>query len=342
MEIQGLAEKLNIGAESGDFEIGKLQDLRKEIHNLQIKPCNTIFAPNSIKSDYAFHCGGRARIELQFNIGFEEEQTLIRHGVAFSLQESFTLPDFKLFFPKIKRFNDYVSSHLEDFPEFFMWIFHNGGRTENRAVGVIGEDWIERNNFIMLGRLSKNGEEKVDQILTDFDRLLPLYEYVERAETDDDVIEVSDFKPGCPKFVKEFTISKTDSKSTDIALRHSILQKLLYNILREEAGDQNVQIERRLSSFARVDASTRCGEYECFFEIKVAPSVRSCLRAALGQLLEYAHLYSRIPVNKLIVVGEAEANDSEKEYLEYLRERYKLPIYYRRIDTQNETLEAPI
>ena len=341
--MKKLVEKLNIRAESGDFEIGKLQDLRKEIHNLQRKPRNTIFAPISINSEYAFHCGGRA--ELQFNIGLEEdeeEQTLIRHGVAFSLQESRTLPNFKELIPKIERFNNYVSSHLEDFPEFSMWKFHNGERSENRAIGVIGKDWIERNNFIMLGRLSKNGEEKVDQILADFDRLLPLYEYVERAETDDDVIEVSDFKPGCPKFVKEFTISKTDSKSTDIALRHITLQNLLYKILCEEAGDQNVQIERRLSSFARVDASTRCGEYECFFEIKVAPSVRSCLRAALGQLLEYAHLYSRIPVNKLIVVGEAEANDSEKEYLEYLRERYKLPIYYRRIDTQNGTLEAPI
>ena len=282
--------------------------------------------------------------ELQFNIGVENDcsgQEVLRHGVAFSLQESKTLPNFRVLIPKIERFNDYVSSHLEDFPQFSMWRFNcSGYRSKNRVVGVIGEDWIAQHNFIVLGRLSYS--QVVDEILADFDRLLPLYEYVESEDTHKNSTEVPDFKPGCPEFMCKFTVSATDSKSTDIALRHNAIQNMLYTLLCNEVGDQNVQIERRLCFNTRVDAATRCGEHECFFEVKVAPTVRSCLRAALGQLLEYAHWTSSIHVKKLVVVGEARADSSEKTYLEVLRKIYNLPIYYRRIDMQSANLEPSI
>ncbi|MGH2403364.1 MAG: hypothetical protein ACRDGN_02765, partial [bacterium] len=65
-------------------------------------------AQRAIHPNYAFHVGGRT--ELQFNIGEEERdgQAVVRHGVAFSLELSQSLPSIEPLLPKIARFNDYV------------------------------------------------------------------------------------------------------------------------------------------------------------------------------------------------------------------------------------------
>ena len=174
MDIEELANLLNIL--SANYEIGNLQDIRMDIHGLQRIPCPGIFSPRSIRQDYAFHAGGRT--ELQFNIG-DERDDQIRHGVAFSLQPSRSLPDITVLYPKIVRFNEYVNLHLEDFDGFYMWSYPGGVRSENHPVGPINDDWIETGNFIMLGCLTNRDQIIVEDILYDFDCLLPLYEFVE-------------------------------------------------------------------------------------------------------------------------------------------------------------------
>ena len=207
----------------------------------------------------------------------------------------------------------------------------------------ISEDLVERGRFIMLGRLSNCDEVTPNEILADFDRLLPLYKFVESGDAYQNNLEIPDFNPGCPNFVREFTTSEIESGIRNVSLRHATAQKLLYELLCEEVGCENVQIERPLGSVAWVDAATRLGEHEeCFYEVKISNTVLSCVRSAIGQLLEYAYLYSQEDVQQLVVVGEAKAKDFEKEYLKVLRDTYGLPIYYRRIDIQNEKLEPQI
>ena len=330
MQIHELACELNRA--SVDFEVGRLQEERKRRLSLQKSPCRAIFSKSTIRDTYAFHVGGRT--ELQFNIG--KDDGAIRHGVAFSLQPSQTLLSIDSLRPKIKRFNDYVRSHAQDLAGFCMWHWwtQDQRRSEDRPVAPISDDLVQSGYFIMLGRKvsppASVNTRHVREILADFDRLLPLYVYVEDGEYFPLTRTGIDFKPGCPNFVDN-TTSTFSEGTVDVSLRHQKLQKELYKYLCQEAGCENVGLERSLAFGVRVDAVVRQGTTYVFYELKVAPTVRACMRAALGQLLEYAYWPSAEWASKLVIVGEAELSSEDREYLCFLRCRFRLPLWYRRL-----------
>ena len=66
---------------------------------------NTIREEGHIPPDYAFHVGGRD--ELQFNVGFDEEE--LRWGVAISLQASQAIPNpVEELSPKLDRLSEFI------------------------------------------------------------------------------------------------------------------------------------------------------------------------------------------------------------------------------------------
>lgn len=116
MSIRDVAERLN--ALSENYKIGDLQNLRKEIKNLQRKPGSVIFHNDTISDEgWAYHYGGRK--ELQFNIGFEEEG--LRYGIALSLESSQTLPDITLLYPNARRLNQFMRQNPKFFRDYLMW-----------------------------------------------------------------------------------------------------------------------------------------------------------------------------------------------------------------------------
>ena len=253
------------------------------MHGLKRAPCRGIFGTRTIHEGYAFHVGGRK--ELQFNIGHENHNDgeMIRYGVAFSLELSQTLPRVEPLFPKIRRFNSYVNEYSEDFPGFVTWHHDDDKkhRSEDRAVGSIPDELMKSGVFIMLGTRVVNDDLDVREILDVFDRLLPLYRYVEGEEEGPPLAISSDFTPGCPAFI-ERTAARQTGQTVDVALRHNTLQLALYKHLCREAGDKNVRMERPLELGVRVDGVVRRNGKETFYEVKVASTVRSCVRAALG------------------------------------------------------------
>lgn len=337
MLIPELADDLNRA--SGNFEIGRLQEIRVRLKSLKRAPCHGIFGTQTVHDGYAFHVGGRS--ELQFNIGREEHDggDVIRHGVAFSLELSQTLPTLDPLLPKISRFNDYLRSHPEDFPGFRMWYYSDEGRSDDQAVAPIPDDLVVAGTFIMLGRYVPVGEADVPGILEDFDRLLPLYVFVESGRHGPTSAKGPAFHPGCPDFAVSTTTTLSD-RTIDVALRHKEVQRVLYDLLCREAGRDNVRMEHPLDLGVRVDAAVRQEGGFTFYEVKVAPTAQSCLRAALGQLLEYAHWPSADRAGELIVVGEAVLDSDGEKYLRFLRERFALPLWYRRIDITRKALEG--
>lgn len=336
MKIPDLAEALNRGAPR--FQIGRLQQLRVRLRALERSAAASIFDARTIKPDYAFHVGGRT--ELQFNIGEEKRagMTVIRHGVAFSLELSQTLPSIEPLLPKIARFNDYVRSWPEDFPGFRMWHSDASGGHPEYGVGPIEDALVQPGTFIMLGRWVSEPEVDIDAILADFDRLLPLYTYVESDRPLERDGSPSPFRAGCPSFT-ESTTASVPARTIDVALRHKMLQRLLYECLCTEAGSENVAIEHELEELGvRIDAAVRTAASLSFYELKIAPSVQACLRAGLGQLLEYAYWPSATRATELVVVGESEADDDAVGFLRLLRDRFSLPIWYRRIESTARTL----
>jgi hypothetical protein len=87
-DIRTIAAELN--ARSRAHPIGALQEIRASLKGLSRKPGHNIFSPQTTKSDWAFHHGGR--FELQFNIGEISDIRGFRFGVAFSFERSRTLP----------------------------------------------------------------------------------------------------------------------------------------------------------------------------------------------------------------------------------------------------------
>jgi hypothetical protein len=75
-----------------------------------------------------------------------------------------------------------------------------------------------------------------------------------------------------------------------------------------------------------------------FFEIKIAPSARSALREAVGQLLEYAYWPNAGRANELVVVGEAAPTEETKQYLDNLRRRFGLGLSYRQLNNEKGKL----
>jgi len=335
MQIAELAEALNHA--SSDFEIGELQDMRVRLTSLDRPPCRGIFSKQTIHDDYAFHLGGRT--ELQFNIGKEKKDgvEMIRHGVAFSLEPSRTLPTIDPLRPKIARFNDYVRTHPEDFPGFWMWHYRGQSRSEDNLVSPISDEMIAPGTFIMLGRAVKADEVDVPSILADFDLLIPLYVFVESGGRAVTFSEGLPFTPGCPRFAESTSVT-FPGRTNDVSLRHKQLQRMLYHLLCLEAGADNVAVEHSLNLGVRVDVVVRTNSRMTFYEVKVAPTVQSCLRPALGQLLEYACWPSADRAGELVVVGESEVDRDSAAYLRLLRDRFALPLWYRRIDTEHNAL----
>lgn len=170
-----IASDINLLAES--YQIGKLQDIRKELKGLKRRPTKRIFTDAVISEEWAFHYGGRR--EIQFNIGIEDGSHF-RYGVAFSLETSQALPKIDVLIPKIKRFNDFIQAYPEQYADMRMW-HYDGQRSTDYMPTSIPPELVRKGVFIFLGKRQPFDQLDYEAILECFDRLLPLYQYIESS-----------------------------------------------------------------------------------------------------------------------------------------------------------------
>lgn len=185
-KIHKVAVRLN--KLSKDFDISKLQYIRKNIKNMKSAPLTyEIFSNKSIIDHYAFHSGGRN--EIQINIGYEESKNRFRYGIAFSIESGRTLPmPVKTMRPKIKKFNEYINLHKHDFSSLKMWHYSNSSSSKDYSPKNIPSNLVKDGTFIFLGKHLKKTPDKLTlkdykEILVTLDKLLPLYQYVESDGT---------------------------------------------------------------------------------------------------------------------------------------------------------------
>lgn len=133
-------------------------------------------------SNYVFHRGGRE--ELQFNIGFEDEDSF-RYGVAFSLQPGQNLPDpAKQLASRIDAFNR-ILPRMPSLSGYEMWIHRRNGSEVKLPAGAIPASEAINGNFIFLGVKENVGssgvsESVVRRAAAALVNILPLYEDIER------------------------------------------------------------------------------------------------------------------------------------------------------------------
>ena len=327
LTIKQIADEIN--SRSTNFKIGKLQELRKKIKKLNRQPGKKIFWNNTIHDGYAFHYGGRK--ELQYNIG--KFDTDYRHGVAFSLKRSQDLPDpIAILSPKIDRFNEYISESSEKYSDMMLWIRDENGLSNYKA-GQINSDFVHQDVFIFFGKLQKENSFSYDEILNDFDRLLPLYEYVESENKIKSELENGtefSFSPGCP-IQKKVTTGTKEEKDIEIKLRHRIILEKLYERLEKKYDKESVGTENTTVEGNRIDVVVKLKDELIYYEIKTASTARINIRESLSQLLEYSYWPRGKEASKLVIVGEACLDNRAEQYLIKLRDKFSIPIYYEQI-----------
>lgn len=331
-DIAAIAKKLNSLAHT--HPIGRLQYVRTRLKQLARRPGQKLFTAKTTFKNWAFHHGGRS--ELQFNIGKEDDREIVelRHGVAFSLERSQTLPSIDVLIPKVKLFNDFIRLNAENYEDMRMWHWANGARSTDSMPGPIPPELAVEGVFVFLGNRQPAKRIDCQVILDDFDRLLSLYEYVESGGTTQPVTLPTKtgftFAAGCTLKASSAKATQAE-KRLDVNLRHNDLQLGLYHRLVSKYGKENVGTELPSGVGTSVDVVVRQrGEY-WFYEIKTASSPRACLREALGQILEYAFWPGGQEATRLIVVGESAIDEDGEEYLRRLKKRFSLPIEYEQI-----------
>ena len=330
-DVHAIAAELN--ARSSTYSIGDLQELRKTLKNFSRRPGTHIFSDKTTHDDWAFHHGGR--VELQFNIGKDGScGTMLRHGIAFSFEPSQTLPTIDPLKSKVRLFNDFIQLYPDKYADMRMWHFLHGTRSDEYMPSAIPSERVNKSVFVFLGKRFPINELDYDRILTDFDRLLPLYRYVESNGSLQST-SVSDDRPfsftsGCMTKPGQ-TTAQLAQDPVDVMLRHNLMQQVLYDKLIAKYGADNVGTELSSGVGTRVDVVVRHPDSFWFYEIKTAHSPRACIRGAIGQLLEYSYWPNAQEAAKLIVVGETPLDSDGEAYLDQLRTRFSIPIEYEHI-----------
>lgn len=337
MDIKELAEKINIHA--SEYQFGNLQEIRKTIKSLRKKPTSNIFTSASISNDgWAFHIGGRS--EIQFNIGFEDDG--LRYGLAFSLESSQSLPDVSILFPKILRLNSIFREKPYLFNEYKLW-YWSEERSETLPMQEIPKEWIHPKCFIFFGKLMDIANIDVDVILSCFDKMLPIYVEVESNNEilNEKIVRQSEtnhfeFFPNERRLPSNRVYTSIE-RETNIDIRHSIIQQAMYEKLVNIHGIHNVSVENPFLG-NKIDIVVKTGNTYVFYEVKTGNSAKSCVRQAMGQLLEYAYFPGRANAKKIVVVGEHEIDSETMNYIQYLNKNLDMPIEYEMININNQHL----
>ncbi|MGE0371668.1 MAG: hypothetical protein AB7Q01_07245 [Gammaproteobacteria bacterium] len=280
----------------------------------------------------------RSRPTIRRCIGIEEEPNgeTLRHGVAFSFEPSQTLPTVDPLIPKVRLFNDHVQMYPDTFGDMRMWHWFRDERSSDYAASAIMPEIVTRRGFVFLGKRQPADRLDYEAVLDDFDRVLPLYIYVESGG-DERKAEARaangafSFRPG---FVDKppSTTASIAERELNITLKHNLMQAALYRRLATRYGADNVSTEQPSSLGTKIDVVLREDvDTYTYYEIKTALLPRACIREALGQVLEYGYWPGSHEPKQLIICGETALDDDGEEYLALLSERFCLPIAYERI-----------
>jgi hypothetical protein len=128
------------------------------------------------------------------------------------------------------------TSILEVFIGLEMWKWSDGARSNNYPVAPIPDSQVKEQTFIFIGRLQPANAIHVGMILNDFNRLLPLYEFVEGVATFPAQAPESQRKgfvwsPGNKARVTATTFERS-AQTVEKLLRHNQIQSALFEHLR--------------------------------------------------------------------------------------------------------------
>ena len=111
---------------------------------------------------------------------------------------------------------------------------------------------------------------------------------------------------------------------------HNELMRKLYDRLCSESGKDNVGTEIHVGA-KRIDAVVKSSDFYDLYEVKTALNPFDCVTEALGQLCQYAYLFCRDKIGKMVIAGASEPTREVEQYLATLRKNHSLQVYYIKV-----------
>jgi len=173
-----------------------------------------------------------------------------------------------------------------------------------------------------------------------WDRLIwpPIINHLSRLEeTNGGITHGLRFKYGL-HVGPENASSRSSDGEKKINLRHNKLVTAAHSFLKQRYGEHSVGTNIYNDNGTCVDVVVIEGNGFSYFEIKTGDDIKTCIREAVGQLLEYSYWSGGDEAKSLIIVTENQITPEAYQYLKALRERFSLPIYYQRLDVKSKTL----
>jgi hypothetical protein len=131
-----------------------------------------------------------------------------------------------------------------------------------------------------------------------------------------------------------------DPKTIENPYLHKKISESLHKYLCELYGELNVGKENPTGYGTKIDMVLRINNILTFYEIKTYSTVKSSIREAIGQLIEYCYYPAEQNATELIIISNlsVDKNDEIKKYLNHLRKNLGIKIYYQYYDIENKIL----
>lgn len=133
-------------------------------------------------------------------------------------------------------------------------------------------------------------------------------------------------------------------RAVEIVYLHRVISKHLTKELCRQYGSKNVTPEHPAGYGAnRIDIVVRDENDFIFYEIKTYPTLKSSVREAIGQLMEYSLWRNCKKAKRLVVVTQPVGDfESARTYFKHLRDTYNLPLYYQSYDFEKNILSEMV
>lgn len=181
----------------------------------------------------------------------------------------------------------------------------------------------------------------VEQSRYSFARFKENYEIVKQDS--DDFQFVSDADNDGDEANPRTRTYQRQPKSVEIVYLHKAISKALSKSLREIYGKKNVTKEHPAGYGAnRIDIVVKNQDNFIFYEIKTYNSIKTSIREAFGQLMEYCFFPNKRKASEIIIVTHLPADQDTRDYFNHLREITNLPLHYQSYDLETKTLSEKV
>jgi hypothetical protein len=141
------------------------------------------------------------------------------------------------------------------------------------------------------------------------------------------------------KHSKSSSVYSRAAKVVEINFLHKDIRDKLKRYLQSIYGQRYVKSEHPAGYEGnKIDIVANDNGKLIYFEIKTYPALKTSIREAFGQLMEYAHWINEKRADELIIVTHIEANKQIRTYFKFLRDTYNINIFYQSFDLDSNVL----